>query len=120
MDKDCQRALEPSFTYGYGCCVFKHNIYRDQLEVLDCMPDSPNFHSPECLASLRCPPVSASSEDAAIEVHYREVVEESGRGAPLGDLNEHPHFLFLYFFYFLFLFFVITLMWPLFFFLIFP
>ena len=22
MEEDCERALEPTFTYGYGCCVF--------------------------------------------------------------------------------------------------
>ena len=55
MEEDDHRALELSFTYGYGGCVFKHNIYGDQLEIPDCMPDSPNFLSPECFVSLRCP-----------------------------------------------------------------
>ena len=86
MGEDWQRALELSFSYGYGCCVFKQDIRGDQPEVLDCMPNSPGFLSPECFAGLRCPPVSASFEDAAAKVH-REVVEELGRGAPLGDLN---------------------------------
>ena len=83
MEEDCQRALEPSFTYSYECCVFKHNICGDQLEVPDCMPDSPNFLSPKCFASL----VSASSEDAVAGVHRREVAEELGRGVSLEDLN---------------------------------
>ena len=39
---------------------------------------------------LRCPPVWVPSEDAATGEHRREVAEESGRGAPIGDLNEHP------------------------------
>ena len=52
MEEDCQRALEPSFIYGYGCCVFKHNIYGDHLEVPDCTPDFPNFLSPECVIGL--------------------------------------------------------------------
>ena len=66
------------------------------------MPDSPNFLSPECLTSLRCPPVSAFSEDMAAGVHCREVVEEFSRGARLEDLNEHPLFLLLSFFVFFF------------------
>ena len=90
MEEDGQRALEPTFTYGCGCCVFKHNICGDQLEVLDCTSDSLNFLFPKCIASLLCPPVWVSSGDAATGEHRREVVEESGRGAPLGDLNEHP------------------------------
>ena len=62
--------------------MFKHNICGDQPEVPDCMPDSPNFLSLECFAIPRCFPVSASSEDVAIEVHCREVVEESLREVP--------------------------------------
>ena len=58
------------------------------------MPDSPNFLSLECLASLRCPPISTSSEEVVAKVHCREVVEEYGKGAPLRDLNEHPIYLF--------------------------
>ena len=79
MEEDCQRALESSFTYGYGHCVFKHNIRGDQLEVLDCMPDYPSFLSPECLARLICPSILASSEDAApgciVEKWQRSLVE---------------------------------------------
>ena len=67
--------------------MFKHNICGDQLEVLDCMLDSPDFLSLKLFASLRCPLVLASSEDATIKAHRREVAEEPGRGAPLEDLN---------------------------------
>ena len=76
--------------------MFKHNICGDQLEVPDCTPDSPNFLSLECFVSLRCPPALASSEDAVAEEHHGEVVEEFGRGALLGDLNEHPLFFFFF------------------------
>ena len=98
MEEDYQRALELSFTYGYGRCVLKHNICEDQLEIPDCTPDSPNFLSPEFFASLRCPPILASYEDAAAGVHRREVAEESSRGATLGDLNGHPLSFFPFFF----------------------
>ena len=54
MEEDCQRDLELSFIYGYGCCVFKHNICGDQLEVLGCVPDSSNFLFPECIVGLLC------------------------------------------------------------------
>ena len=90
MQEDCQRALESSFTYGCGCYVFKHNIYGDQLEVPDCAPDSPNFLFSEYITGLLCPLFWVSSRDTTSEEYCREVVEESGRGAPLGDLNEHP------------------------------
>ena len=31
MEEDYQKALKVIFAYGYGCCVLKHNICRDQL-----------------------------------------------------------------------------------------
>ena len=89
-----------SFTYGYGCCVFKHNIYGDQPEVLDCMPDSLDFLSLECFASLGCPPVPASFEGVVVGVHRREVAEEEpGRGAPSWGFKWNIHFFFFFFFF---------------------
>ena len=29
MEEDYQKALKLIFAYGYGCCVFKHNICVD-------------------------------------------------------------------------------------------
>ena len=29
MEEDYQKALELIFAYGYGCCMFKHNICGD-------------------------------------------------------------------------------------------
>ena len=40
MEENYRKALEMIFAYGYGCCVFKHNICGDHPEVLDGMPDS--------------------------------------------------------------------------------
>ena len=40
MEEDYQKALELIFAYGYKCCMFKHNIYGDQPEGPDGMPDS--------------------------------------------------------------------------------
>ena len=70
--------------------MFKHNICGDPLEVPDYTLDSQIFFSPECVVGLRCPLVWASSKDAVVWEHRREAAEESGRGVPLRDLNEHP------------------------------
>ena len=114
IGEDNQRALELSFAYGCGCCVFKHDIYGDQ---------------PEFCAGLGCPPVLASFEDAIVGVHRRKVAEEPGRGVPLGDLNGTSTFSYSFYFFrngpnmialFLPYFSVVTLIWPLFFFLFFP
>ena len=53
MKEDCQRALEPFFTYGCGYCVFKHNICGDQLEVLDCMHDASSISYAEIIRKRR-------------------------------------------------------------------
>ena len=39
-EEDYKKALELIFAYGYGCCVFKHNICGDNPEVPNGMPDS--------------------------------------------------------------------------------
>ena len=46
MEEDYQKALELIFAYGYECCMFKHNICGDKLEVPDSMPDSSDPFSP--------------------------------------------------------------------------
>ena len=38
MEEDYQKALELIFAYGYGCCMFKHNICDDQPEVPNPIP----------------------------------------------------------------------------------
>ena len=55
MEEDYQKAMELIFTYGYGCCAFKH-ICGDQPEVPDGMPDSSNPLSPEFFCEPQVPP----------------------------------------------------------------
>ena len=55
MEEDYQKALEVIFAYGYGCYVFKHNIYGDHPEVLDGMLDSSIPLPPEFFVNPRCP-----------------------------------------------------------------
>ena len=40
IEEEYHKAPEVIFAYGYGCCVFKHNIYGDHLEVPKYMPNS--------------------------------------------------------------------------------
>ena len=65
MEEEYQKALEVNFAYGYGCCVFKHNIYGDRLEVPDGMPDSTDSLPPEFFMNLGCPPVQVAVEAIA-------------------------------------------------------
>ena len=45
MEEEYQKALEVIFSNGYGCCVFKHNICGDRLEV----PNGMSTPSTSCL-----------------------------------------------------------------------
>ena len=56
MEEEYQKALEAIFAYGYGCCVFKHNICGDHLEVPEGMPDSANPLSLEFFMNPGYPP----------------------------------------------------------------
>ena len=76
MEEDYQKSLEVIFTYGYGCCVFKHNIYRDLPEVPDDMLDSYVPLPPEFFVNLWCPPVSTAIEDTAAKLHLSKAVQE--------------------------------------------
>ena len=82
--------------------MFKHDIFGDQQEIPDNTPNTPNFLSLEFFASLRCPLVLASFEDAIIGVHRREVVKGSVE-VPLLRIEMDIH-----------LFFLMAPMWPLF------
>ena len=55
MEEDYQKALELIFAYGYGCCMFKHNIYDDQPEVPNGMHDSSDPLPSEFLQTLGAP-----------------------------------------------------------------
>ena len=55
MEEDYQKALDLIFSYGYGCCAFKHRICGDQLEIPNGMLDFANPLPPEFFVNLRCP-----------------------------------------------------------------
>ena len=73
MEEDYQKALEEIFSYGYGCCVFKHNICGDHPEVPKGVPDSSILLPLEFFADPRCPLVLAAIEDTTTEGHLSEV-----------------------------------------------
>ena len=43
------------FNYGYGCCVFTHNICGSKPQIPDGMPDPSVPLTPEFFANPRCP-----------------------------------------------------------------
>ena len=85
MKEEYQKALELIFAYGYGCCIFKHNICGDHPEVLNGMLDSSNPLPLEFFVDPRCPLATISTEATIAVVDQREAVEEPERSAPTGD-----------------------------------
>ena len=85
MEEDYHKALEVIFAYGYKCCAFKHNIYADQPEVLDGVPESSDPLPPKFFVSPRCPPVPAATKDTAVKAHPSEVAKEPKENAFVGD-----------------------------------
>ena len=93
MEEDYQKALKLIFAYGYGCCIFKHNISGDQPEVPDDMPDSFDPLPLEFFVNPKCPLVPVAIE-AKIRAK-RQRGQRNSRGAvPLGILLEHLKFFF--------------------------
>ena len=85
MKEDYQKALELIFAYGYGCCIFKHNICGDHPEVPNGMPDSSNPLNLEFFVDPRCPLAPTSTEATIAVMDQSEAVKEPERSAPTGD-----------------------------------
>ena len=76
MEEDYHKTLELIFSYGYGCCVFKHNICEDQQEIPYGMPDSSYPLPPKFFVNLRCLPAPAATESTATEADPSEAAKE--------------------------------------------
>ena len=87
MVKDYQGSLEVIFANGYGCCVFKNNICRDQSEIPDGMPNSTNLLPLEHFVNPRCPPALTAIEVKDAEVDQGGAVEDSEGGCCLQGIE---------------------------------
>ena len=76
MEEEYQKAMEAIFAYGYRCCVFKHNIRGDHLEVPEGMPDSTNPLSLEFFVNPGYPPVQAAAEATTTEASPSETAKD--------------------------------------------
>ena len=85
IEEDYQKALELIFAYGDRCCVFKHNICGEQLEVSDGMPDSSNPLPLEFFANLKCSSTLVATEVMAAEVDQSEATKEPEKSASPGN-----------------------------------
>ena len=88
MEKDYQKPLDLIFAYGYGCCTFKHNIYGDQLEILDGMLDSSDPLTLEFFMNPRCPPARVPTEAITTQAEQSKtakMTKEPEKSAPAKD-----------------------------------
>ena len=76
MEAEFDSRGDALFNYGYGCCVFTHNICRSKPQIPDGMPDPSVPLTPEFFSNPRCPPSIASAAPALDPV--------------VGSEEEHP------------------------------
>ena len=64
MEAEFDASGDTLFNYGYGCCVFTHNICGSKPQILHGMPDPPVLLTPEFFANPRFPPSTSFSAPA--------------------------------------------------------
>ena len=85
MEEEYQKALEVIFSYGYECCVFKHNKCGDHPEVPEGTLDSVDSLPPEFFVNPGCPPVQVAVEATTIEVPLNKEAKEPVKIAAAED-----------------------------------
>ena len=85
MKEKFQKNLEVIFAYGYGCCIFKHNICGDRLKVPKGMRDSADPLPLEFIVNPECPLVQAATEATMTEVPLNETAKEPVEIAAVED-----------------------------------
>ena len=88
MEAEFDSSGDALFNYGYGCCIFTHNICGSKPQILDGMPDPSVPLTPEFFANPRCPS-SVSSVALALDpvVVSREDHSESSPTAVGEEAN---------------------------------
>ena len=65
MEAEFDASGDMLFNYGYGCCVFTHNICGSKPQIQDKMSDPSVPLTSEFFANPRCPPSTSSSAPAS-------------------------------------------------------
>ena len=64
MEAEFDASDDTLFNYGYGCCVFTHNICGSKPQIPDGIPDPSVPLTQESFANLCCPPSTSSATPA--------------------------------------------------------
>ena len=83
LDEVYEEGFDVIFNYGYGYCVFAHNICGSQPEVPDGMSDMSKPVSLEFFIDPRCPPGVVPVEAASIDVCPGKAMNALKREAPV-------------------------------------
>ena len=80
MVEDYHGSLDLIFSYGYGCCDFKNNIYEDRPDISNGMPDFSNPLPLEFFDNPRCPPALTAIKAIDAEVSQGRAARGSEGG----------------------------------------
>ena len=64
MEAEFDSSDDALFNYGYGCCVFTHNICWSKPQIPDGMSDPSVPLTPEFFSNPRCPPGTSTAAPA--------------------------------------------------------
>ena len=64
MEAELDASGDALFNYGYGCCVFAHNICGSKPQIQDEMPNPSTQLTPDFFAKPRCPPGTSATAPA--------------------------------------------------------
>ena len=80
MEAEFDASGDTLFNYGYGCCVFTHNIQGSKPQIQDGMSDPSVSLTPEFFANPRCPPGTPAAAPSLDPVAVSK--EDSSENSP--------------------------------------
>ena len=78
------------FNYGYGCCVFMHNIYGSKPQIPDEMSDPSVPLTPKFFANPRCPPGTSAAAPALSPIAVSKEDRSENSPAAAGEETTLP------------------------------
>ena len=90
MEAEFDSSGDTLFNYGYGCCVFMHNICGSKPQIPDGMSDPFVPLTPEFFANPRCPPSTSAAAPALDPVAVSREDRSENSPAAAGEETTLP------------------------------